>query len=309
MKVRPNKNYTGVIVPMVTPFNGELKIDQGAVKRLLDTFLSSGVAPFILGTTGESVSIESSQKTVLVKTVTEYVNKKQKVYAGISGNCLAESIKEAEIYAGLGVDAVVAHLPFYYPVSPKQMIEYYKKLADIVPCKLFLYNNPITTNISIPIEVIEELSYHENIVGIKDSERGMDRLEKSIELWGNREDFVHLLGWAAQSAYALLNGSDGIVPSTANLTPNLYKELYNSAIMGSTDEAMRLQLMTNKISEIYQKDKNLSQSLPALKVMMSAYGLCQTYVMPPMIQMDSDEQDKIIKLTLNQLAEYNYIIE
>ena len=291
---KPDKKYKGVIVPMISPLNKDLSIDELAVEMIVQTFWQNSIEPFVLGTTGESVSLSVNQKNNLVKYTIKAMQGKGKTFAGISGNSLFDSIEEAKRYTDLGVDAVVAHLPFYYPISADQMLKYYEKLAESLKCDLFLYNNPITTNISIPIEVIDKLSYHPNIVGIKDSERGQERLDESIKNWADRADFVHLLGWAAQSAYSVLNGSDGIVPSTANITPSLYKELYDAALMGDFKKAFEIQETTNKVSEIYQKNRKLNESLPALKLMMSFYGLCKPYVMPPM-QMLGETSDEEIK--------------
>lgn len=290
---KPDKKFKGVIVPMVTPFTENLLIDTQSVEKILLTFLKAGVSPFLLGTTGESVSVSGAQKLLLVKTTTLFLNAKIKVYAGISGNCLHESIDDGKRYADVGVDAVVAHLPVYFPLAPDQMLRYYEKLADSIPCPLILYNNPITTHYSIPLEVIEKLSYHPNIYGLKDSERGIERLDQAITLWAGRADFAHLVGWAAQSAYALLKGSDGIVPSTANVNPGLYADLYQAALRGDSEKAMECQVKADEISEIYQKDRNLSQSIPALKMMMAARGLCQPFVMPPLYSLDEQDQEKI----------------
>jgi dihydrodipicolinate synthase/N-acetylneuraminate lyase len=295
---KPIKKYTGVIIPMITPINGNYKIDTVAVERILNTFIDANVSPFLLGTTGESVSISYDQQLLLVATTIRNSKNKLKIYAGISGNCLEDSIENAKLFTDLGVDAVVAHLPFYYPLDADQMIRYYEQLAEKVSCPLILYNNPITTKFSVPIDVIEKLSYHPNIAGIKDSERGMDRLNQSLSLWSSRPDFVHLTGWAAQSAYALLNGSDGIIPSTGNYCPNLYSDLYNNALQKNVEKANELQDITNQISEIYQKDRNVSQSIPALKVMMSTKGLCKPYVMPPMYELSVEETENIRKKVL-----------
>ncbi len=287
------KKYSGVIVPMITPFSKELSIDLQSVEKILATFLKANVSPFLAGTTGESVSISDSQKLLLIKTAVNFVNHRTNVYAGISSNCLQESIDNARKYTDMGVDAVVAHLPFYYPISSDQMLRYFEQLADNVPCPLILYNIPVTTKQSIPLDVIEKLSHHPNIVGIKDSEKGLERLDKALELWRNRTDFVHLMGSAVQSAYALLHGSDGIIPSTGNITPKLYSDMVEAAMHGEVEKVNDLQEKTNRVSEIYQKDRNLSQSIPALKVMMSVYGLCQPYATPPMYALETKEQQLI----------------
>lgn len=282
------KKYRGVIVPMVTPVSEDMSIDQVAVSSIVERFVAAGVAPFLLGTTGESFSVPLKQKHALVNATVKAVKGRALVYAGISSNCLEESISEAKAFADLGVDVVVAHQPFYFPMNDNQMLLWFEKLANSVSVPLILYNNPITTKQSVSLNVIEKLSYHSNICGFKDSERGMERLDAAIALWRNRADFSHLLGWAAQSAYSVLKGSDGIVPSTGNLTPVIYSKLYEAALAGKEAEANALQELTNRISDIYQKDRYINESIPALKGMMSVNGLCKPCVLPPMLATDKE---------------------
>ncbi|OFY52796.1 MAG: hypothetical protein A2Y87_00625 [Bacteroidetes bacterium RBG_13_46_8] len=293
-----NKKYRGVIVPMVSPVNEDLSIDTDAVHKILDLLIGAGASPFLLGTNGESVSLSETQKLKLIEETVSYVNRKATVFAGISGNCLEESIRNARLYAQIGVDVVVAHLPFYFPLSADQMLKYYEQLADSVPCPLIIYNNPITVKQSIPLEVIEQLSHHHNIAGLKDSERGMERLNQALYLWSKRTDFVYLLGWTVQSAYALLNGSDGIVPSTGNFIPGLYKDLFDAALCNDQTKAFDYQHKADRISDIYVKNRNISQSIPALKFIMSLTGLCQPFVLPPLSIPDLREQNEIRELVM-----------
>lgn len=288
----------GIVVPMVTPLNEDLKIDEEGVFNLVNNFIMNKVHPFVLGTTGESMSLPEENKIDLVRLVVKYAKGKVKVYAGISSNCFKESVKLAEKYAELGADFLVSHLPWYFPINQKGMIRWFVDLANSVPLPLLLYNNPYTTYVSIPHEVTEELSHHPNIVGIKDSERGNDRLNKSISLWKDREDFSFLLGWAAQSAYSILNGAKGIVPSMANLIPEIYKKLFDEAKSGNNDEAYKYQKIADEISEISQKNKDLSGSIAALKIMLSTIGLCKPYTMPPIYRLNEEEEKNIVEKTL-----------
>ncbi len=271
---------------MVSPLNDDFSIDQAAVGRVVENFLKYDVAPFIAGTTGEASSLSFQQKKDLVKATVNVAKGKAVIYAGIASNCLPDTIEMAHAFADMGADVVVANLPSYYPITHAQAAKYCLKLADVSPVPLIFYNITATTGYSIPLELMEKLSYHPNIAGLKDSERDEERLDQALKLWKDREDFVHLIGWAAMSGYALKNGSDGIVPSTGNFTPELYADLYKQALNGNWQQVEELQQLTNRLGALYQKDRTLAESLAALKVVMNECGLCGTQVMPPIYRMD-----------------------
>lgn len=297
--------YSGVIVPMVSPFNPDFSIDEAAVKTITESFIESDVKPFILGTTGESASMTGSQKLDLVRATIDAVNGRQAVLAGISGNSILTSIDEGNKYADMGVNALVATLPNCYPMKASQMIAYYEMIADSVTAPLFIYNMPATTHHSVPLEVIEKLSYHPNIIGVKDSERNQERLDESLNLWKDRNDFVYLIGWAAMSAYGLENGASGIIPSTGNLCPRFFQQLYMAVKNGNYESASQLQQTTDQISNLYQKNRDLSQSLAALKVLLSIKNLCGTQVMPPLYKMPQQEETEYRKEMLVEFKNLN----
>lgn len=303
------KKYSGVIVPMVTPLNEKLSLDNHAVSEILKTFALNDISTFIMGTTGESVSLPLALRTEFVKTTVKERRGTMLVYAGIAGNCLQESIDAGNLYADLGVDAVVVHLPFFFPISDTAMLRYFETIADNVRCPVLLYNNPLTVRWSTPLEVINKLSKHPNIVGFKDSEKGIERVNVSTDLWADRADFSYLMGCAAQSSYALSKGCDGIVPSAGNLIPELYKKLYEAAIKGEDKLAEKYQDQTDVVGEVYQYQKNISESIPALKVIMSEYGLCKPFVMPPMYELEIKEQKKLKQQIKEVLKTLSSVIE
>lgn len=298
------EKYHGVIVPMLTPFTKDLNIDRIGVEKIVNGFIENRCNAFVLGTTGESSSISNHKKRELVKYTVEAVNGKNLVYAGISGNCFEESLENANHFADLGVNVLVSHLPSYYPMEKDHMAHYFEKLADASPLPLMIYNIPITTHLSIPISLVDKLSFHDNIVGFKDSERGDERLKGSLELWKNRKDFTFHLGWAAMSSYALQNGLDGIVPSSANLVPRLYRAIYDAAKSGNSEEADRLQEITNIISAYYQQGNILSDAFPIFKGMMKAFGLCEHYVAPPMLTVSENILVEIENEVIEKFGSY-----
>jgi 4-hydroxy-tetrahydrodipicolinate synthase len=289
----------GVIVPMVTPVVKDGDLDIEAIGRIIESLVIAGAAPFIMGTTGESASIPENTRPVFVKAMVEFVSGRVKTYAGISSPCFQTSVDAAKFYFDLGVDAVVAHPPNYYPLEGDQILRYYEKLADLIPGPLLLYNNPKVTHFSIPISIIDQLSHHERIMGVKDSEQDIERLNQSLQLWSERSDFYHLLGWGTQMAYGLLKGSAGLVPSSGNLVPKMHVEMVAAAQSGDKNKLEQLQKRTNDILEIYLKNRSVSQSLPALKIMMNALNLCEPYVLPPLEMLIDDEKNMILKQMQN----------
>lgn len=284
------KIFKGVIVPMVSPLRENLSIDTEAVERLVESFVEHESAPFVLGTTGEFASFSAAQRLDLVKATVSATKGRIKTFAGISGTSLYESIESAKAYKDLGIDVMVTTLPYYYPITPDEMLRFFTQLADALDCPIVLYNMPAMVGEKIPLEIAEVLSKHPNIAGMKDSERDDDRINQSIDLWKDRDDFAFYLGWAARSAHSVLRGADGIVPSTANFVPALYKALYDAAVANDEKKSFDLQKVTDELSLIYQKDRKLNTSLPALKVLMNEMGLCESHVMPPMYNIVQDEQ-------------------
>ena len=289
------KKYCGVVIPMVTPVTAEGKLDTAAVTRIINSFVKNQVCPLLMGTTGEGNSVSQADARLLVETAVKAADHKITIYAGLTGNCISEQLSQVDAFIAAGADVIVATLPCYYALTPAQMEQYYLQLADYSKAPVMLYNILATTHMTIPVDVVKRLAEHPNIVGLKDSERDLDRMAQCIEFSKQRDDFSYFCGWAAQSAHSLALGGDGIVPSTGNFTPGMFRRLYTAAISGDKPTAMQMQDTTNEIAKIYQAGRTLGQSLTALKVMMQTDGMCTPDVLPPLTRLSAEEEAEIAK--------------
>jgi dihydrodipicolinate synthase/N-acetylneuraminate lyase len=280
--MKTGKKYTGIIVPAITPLTAKLQLDETAVEKIFASFYQYNISPFILGTTGESASLPLQLKKDYVCAAAKNKKMGSLLYAGIGSNVLAESIEFATYCCLHAVDVLVATLPSYYALTEKQMLQYFNTLADNISLPLFIYNIPATTHMSIPLTVIDELSKHKNIVGIKDSERSEERMNESLRLWKDRNDFHYILGWAAKSADALLLGADGLVPSTGNLYPEIYADMLLAFKQDDKDRLFAMQKFSDDYGALYQSNRTLGDSLLELKTLMKKKGLCEAVVMPPL---------------------------
>lgn len=287
------KRFQGIVVPLVTPLTDHFSLDENAVEKIIKHISLFECMPFILGTTGEASSMPLSLKYDYIRKAASLKGKYQALYAGIGSNCLQDSIDLAKHCFDGGVDVVVATLPSYYNLTETQMLNYFEQLADTVEGPLMIYNIPSTTHMSIPLKVIDKLSHHENIVGVKDSEKSDDRLQQSLSLWMQRPDFSYFLGWAARSCEALEQGADGIVPSTGNIDPSVYFFMKSLIEKENLEDAKALQLHSDEIGNLYQQGRTLGESLAALKILMQSVGFCEPWMMPPLNRLDAGEEKKL----------------
>jgi 4-hydroxy-tetrahydrodipicolinate synthase len=269
---------------MISPLTREQHIDVVAVKQVVNHLITAHVdGLFVLGTTGEARRLNDLQKRALVEQVVPLVKGHCTTYAGISSNSIVDSVQAAHTMHGLGIEYAVSHPPMHVTMSDSELEDYFSRIADAIPMPLILYNMPRITGVSIPIHRVESLSRHPNIVGIKDSENNAPRLAMLLESVGGRSDFVVLVGCAALSADGLRRGAHGLVPSTANLFPDLYRTMCDAAQRGEWDVVQRLQVKSDTLSAQYQHGRELDDSLIALKQLMNSHGLCgPTTVIRPM---------------------------
>jgi 4-hydroxy-tetrahydrodipicolinate synthase len=112
---------------MVTPFTDSGEIDIPAAKRATEHIVAGGASAFVLGTTGEAASVPQEGRPAFVEAAVKQTAGRTLTYAGIASNCFKTSVDAANRYFDLGVDAVVANLPSYYPITADHMLKVSRK--------------------------------------------------------------------------------------------------------------------------------------------------------------------------------------
>ncbi len=287
------KKFRGIVVPMSTPFAATGRLDEAAAARMVARLAENQLGVFVLGTTGEAPSIPMAQRERLVEIAVQTAAGRVPVFGGIGTDCVADSITMARSYLRLGADAVVSLLPAYYLLNPAEMQACFERIAGDTPGRVIVYNMPQTTRMSIPLDVIDRLSARENIVGLKDSEGTPGRLEAVAERFKGRPDFSIFMGVAKNTVAALRAGFDGGVPSSGNIAPALWRDLYAHVVAGEWAQAEALQTRLDAIGDIVQRGRTLPQSLAALKAAIAAQGLCSPAVLSPLVARDASESESI----------------
>ena len=283
-----------VIVPLLTPFTSTGEIDETAVARILNHIVAGGCQGIMVaGTTGEFASMSIRMRLRLMELAVSAARERLLIFGGIGDTSPAHSIELGREFLRLGAHAVVGNLPSYYPLTPEMMERYFVHVAEAVGGPLYLYNIPQTTKQSIPFEVIESLSHHPLIAGIKDSEPDAARQETLARQYAGRPDFAVFCGSIAFTSKAVRAGADGCIPGAGNFAP---ADLRNLMIrLGSGDLAAgdAAQQRVDSINATYQKGRTISQIFIALKAIMEIYGLCSRNVLPPLLRANDAEVSQI----------------
>jgi 4-hydroxy-tetrahydrodipicolinate synthase len=114
-----------------------------------------------------------------------------------------------------------------------------------------------------------------------------------LKRFGGKKDFSVFIGVGALMEKGLKLGADGIVPSVGNLIPDVCHQLCVAAKKADWNEADKLSARMNSVAALYQKGRNLNESLAALKAAMHCRGLCAAQVLPPLKRVSETELERI----------------
>lgn len=275
--------FEGIIPPMLTPLLSDSQLDFEGVKKMVDHMLDGGVhGIFILGTTGESISLSYQARRDLIVQTALHVNNKIPLLVGITDTSIEESLNLASLAYDSGAAAVVATPPFYFHLGQEELFEYYWDLADRAKLPLFLYNMPSMTKISMSVDTAVRLSKHPNIIGLKDSSANtvyFQALKYSID----RDDFALFVGPEEIMAETVLMGGSGGVTGGANLFPKLYVKMYEAAKAHDFETIKVLQKQILEIATLlYTVGKYNSSYLKGVKGAASLLGICNNYMASPL---------------------------
>ena len=295
--------FSGVIPPVVSPMLAPDQLDSAAVPEIVEYLIAGDVSGlFVLGTTGEGPSLTYQMRYEMVELACSAANGRVPVFVGVTDTCLAESIALSEHAARCQAAAIVAAAPFYFDVSQKCLETWFSDLATASPLPLMLYNMPSCVGVVMSPEIVDSLSHHPNIIGIKDSGGDMGYFESLCKRHGGREDFLIFMGPEERLAEAVALGAAGGVCCGANLLPLIYTSLYKAACRGDHVVIAECNKVIERVFEcVYRGYDGQMKLIPGLKRAMHEIGLCTPIVASPLSLVTDSHASRICK-ALPELA-------
>ena len=287
LNMKDSEKWQGVVVPMVTPVTAEGRLDEAVVDTMVGFLVEHGVdGLFVLGTTGEGASVPREDAVRLVERVVSCAAGRVPVYAGL-GELPDPQGGDGNAYLEKGASVLVARPPTRLPAG--QLPRWTESLLSSLDGPVMLYNIPTLNGVSVPLELLESWAGHPRLVGIKDSENDAARLRRLLERLGGRPDFSVFVGVGALMAEGLRLGADGIVPSVANLIPDVCVAMWRAARRGDWAAVETCARRALEVASLYQNGRTLGESLAALKAALAVRGLCGHWVLPPLLPMSPAE--------------------
>lgn len=239
----------GVVVPILTPIDGEERIDDSRFRRQIDYIIDGGLhGLLVFGSNGEFYQVEEPEMERGLKLAVDQAGGRVPVYFGIGAINTRKCIRLARMAEDNGAAAVSVLQPMFLRPNKAELFAHFKAVAEAVPhTPVLLYNNPGRVGYGLSAALIAELAHEvPNIVGLKDTSGDITLTEECVRL--NRDVGFRVLGGKDTLLYAsLCVGAVGGVCTAGNFMPELIGDVYRKFIQGDREGSLEAQFKLNPV--------------------------------------------------------------
>ncbi len=231
-----------LLTAMVTPFTPDLDLDLPRAAALANRILDQGSDGLIVcGTTGESPTVFYPQKMDLFRAVIDAVGGRKPLIANVGDNCTADSVEFAKEVVALGVDGIMAVVPYYNKPPQEGMYRHFRAIAEAVDVPVVLYNIPGRCVVNMEPDTILRLAHDcENIVALKQATPDLSQTAAVIA--DAPEGFEVFSGDDELTLPMMGLGGTGVISTIGNVASDRMRELVYAQAEGDHTRALRVHL-------------------------------------------------------------------
>ncbi len=284
-----NSRLKGLGVALVTPFLGNGEVDYDSLVRLVEHVSDGGVDYLVvLGTTGETPTLENREKNLIFETVKRANKKQLPIVLGMGGNATDKLVRQIKAADLDGVDAILSVAPYYNRPSQRGLFEHYKAVAEAAPCDVILYNVPGRTGVNLLPETAIELAHKcKNIVAIKEA---CGKIEQFDELLAQRpEDFMVISGDDSLALDVIKHGGEGLISVAANAFPRQFSEMINRQFNKEYDTTQQLWSHMERVVKLLFAEGNPT----GIKAALEIKGVCAGNLRLPLVSASTELYEQI----------------
>lgn len=281
--------FEGVMTAMVTPFASDGSVDLPAARDLVRHLADNGSDGVVVaGTTGESPTLDDSEKLALLDAVLEEAGDRLSVICGTGSNDTAHSVELSSAAAKAGAHGLLVVCPYYNKPNRAGILAHFGEVAGAVSCPVVLYNIPSRTVVNMPPDLLEELGGIENVVAVKQANDEEIQPIPGLDLLaGNDDSYLRCLE---------AGGVGGILVAS-HLVGKKMRSIYDLAVAGEFESAREEDLA---LRPLYAALSLTTNPIP-IKAALETVGLCDSRMRLPMVQA-SEEERREIDAVLSELG-------
>lgn len=287
------KNLAGIFPPVTSPFDseGELLVDR--FKENLERWAAAPLAGItVLGSNGEAHLLSDHERLTLVREARASVPEDRTLIVGAGKESTRLTIEFVRKVADLGADYALVGLPHYYRarMTDDAFFAHLWSIADESPVPVLIYNAPQFTGLTVSASLIQRLSAHENIAGMKESAGNLP-LQAEVRR-RVPERFQILVGSAPTLLPSLVQGACGGIVAVACALPAMVTLLYETFRSGDWHAAAEMQRRLTPPAEAVTG----LFGVPGLKYAMSLMGFFGGEARLPLLPLKEEQRAKITEI-------------
>ena len=283
---------TGSLVAIVTPMKSGGALDLQALERLIDWHIASGTSGIVVvGTTGESPTVDVDEHCRLIKTTVDHVAKRVHVMAGVGANATAEAIALTRYAREVGADSGLSVVPYYNKPTQEGLYRHFRSIAEAVDLPIVVYNVPGRTVADLSTDTTLRLAQVPGIVGIKDATADVGRgseLIKGLKAAGKR-DFAVYSGEDITALPLMLLGGHGVISVTANVAPKAMADMCRAALAGDVATA---RAKNDRLLALHRRLFVEANPIPT-KWALAEMGMIHNELRLPLLQLSPQVHDMV----------------
>lgn len=263
--------------------SGEEQLDKHVIGKHAVRLAKAGVAGIVTnGSNGEAVYLTSEERKEVTSLTRAALNengfKHLPIIVGASDQSIQGTLRLCRDAAEAGGDAVLLMVPsfFKWAMDGPTIEEFFVAVADKSPLPIVIYNYPgAVAGIDLDSDQLINLAKHPNIIGTKFTCGSVGKLARVAEATSpisevfsnsSTEPYFAFSGVADFISPSIEVGGSGAIVGAANVFPRACVNVYNLAVQGKREEAMRAQL------ELAKADWELTKrAIPGFKAILDKW--------------------------------------
>jgi 4-hydroxy-tetrahydrodipicolinate synthase len=226
---------------LVTPFNADSSIDEGALRALVEWQIAEGIHFLVpCGSTGEAATMTLDEHCRVVEIVVKEARGRVPIVAGAASNDTQKAIDLSRRVQDLGATHLLHTSPWYNKPPQRGIVAHYAAIAAAVELPIVVYNVPGRTASNIEAKTTLELSRIPGIAATKEASGQLSQIVDVIR--GRGPEFSVLSGDDELTLPVMAFGGDGIVSVVSNATPRLMAELCNRMLASDFAGARKIHM-------------------------------------------------------------------